>query len=102
MSKDINTKTSARHLVDVSPTSGAPSGRQGHELDAVYGAGPEGLATIVHVVGARPNFVKMAPIVAALEPRGAFRQVVVHTGQHYDASLSDDILADLDFPPADY
>jgi UDP-N-acetylglucosamine 2-epimerase (non-hydrolysing) len=103
MSKDTNIKTSERHLVDVSPTSGSAGRRQGHELDgATYGAGPEGLATIVHVVGARPNFVKMAPIVAALEPHGAFRQVVVHTGQHYDASLSDDVLADLEFPAADY
>ena len=40
----------------------------------------DGRTTIVHVVGARPNFVKMAPVIAALEPRGAFRQVVVHTG----------------------
>jgi UDP-N-acetylglucosamine 2-epimerase (non-hydrolysing) len=56
---------------------------------------------IVHVVGARPNFVKMAPIIAALGARHAFRQVIVHTGQHYDAKLSDDVLADLDFPPVD-
>lgn len=57
--------------------------------------------TIVHVVGARPNFVKMAPIISTLEARAMFRQVIVHTGQHYDARLSDDILADLDFPPCD-
>jgi UDP-N-acetylglucosamine 2-epimerase (non-hydrolysing) len=56
---------------------------------------------IVHVVGARPNFVKMAPIISALAGREAFRQVIVHTGQHYDARLSDDVLADLDFPPVD-
>src|SRR5690349_12942695 len=56
---------------------------------------------IVHVVGARPNFVKMAPIISALGARHAFRQVIVHTGQHYDAKLSDDVLADLDFPPVD-
>jgi UDP-N-acetylglucosamine 2-epimerase (non-hydrolysing) len=57
--------------------------------------------TIVHVVGARPNFVKMAPVIVALEKRRAFRQVVVHTGQHYDAKMSDEVLADLDFPPPD-
>jgi UDP-N-acetylglucosamine 2-epimerase (non-hydrolysing) len=57
--------------------------------------------TIVHVVGARPNFVKMAPVIAALEERRAFRQVVVHTGQHYDAKMSDEVLADLDFPAPD-
>jgi UDP-N-acetylglucosamine 2-epimerase (non-hydrolysing) len=43
----------------------------------------------------------MAPIVAALQKRGSFRQVIVHTGQHYDARLSDEVLADLDFPPVD-
>ena len=61
----------------------------------------DGRATIVHVVGARPNFVKMAPVISALEKRGVFRQVVVHTGQHYDARMSDDVLADLDFPEVD-
>jgi UDP-N-acetylglucosamine 2-epimerase (non-hydrolysing) len=57
--------------------------------------------TIVHVVGARPNFVKMAPVIMALERRRAFRQVVVHTGQHYDAKMSAEVLADLDFPEPD-
>jgi UDP-N-acetylglucosamine 2-epimerase (non-hydrolysing) len=56
---------------------------------------------IVHVVGARPNFVKMAPVIMALERRRAFRQVVVHTGQHYDAKMSAEVLADLDFPEPD-
>lgn len=55
----------------------------------------------MHVVGARPNFVKMGPIISALEARDTFRQVIVHTGQHYDARLSDDVLADLGFPPCD-
>jgi len=57
--------------------------------------------TIVHVVGARPNFVKMAPVIQALGRRGVFRQVVVHTGQHYDSKMSDNVLADLDFPEVD-
>jgi UDP-N-acetylglucosamine 2-epimerase (non-hydrolysing) len=54
---------------------------------------------VVHAVGARPNFVKMAPVVQALAARGGFEQRIVHTGQHYDPVLSDEILADLDFPP---
>ena len=58
--------------------------------------------TLVHVVGARPNFVKMAPVVAALNRRRTFEQVIVHTGQHYDARMSDEILADLDFPEPDH
>jgi UDP-N-acetylglucosamine 2-epimerase (non-hydrolysing) len=61
----------------------------------------DGRTTIVHVIGARPNFVKMAPVVAALERREVFRQLVVHTGQHYDRRMSDEILADLDFPEPD-
>jgi UDP-N-acetylglucosamine 2-epimerase (non-hydrolysing) len=61
----------------------------------------EGRSTIVHVVGARPNFVKMAPVIAALERRDVFRQVVVHTGQHYDSRMSEEVLVDLDFPEVD-
>jgi UDP-N-acetylglucosamine 2-epimerase (non-hydrolysing) len=57
---------------------------------------------LLHVIGARPNFVKMAPVVAALEGTDAFHQRIVHTGQHYDARMSEDILADLDFPDADH
>jgi UDP-N-acetylglucosamine 2-epimerase len=41
-----------------------------------------GLGSVVHVVGARPNFVKMAPVIAALEERGDIAQRIVHTGQH--------------------
>jgi len=59
------------------------------------------VSALVHVVGARPNFVKMAPVIAASRARGVFDQVVVHTGQHYDARMSGDIQADLGFPPAD-
>jgi UDP-N-acetylglucosamine 2-epimerase (non-hydrolysing) len=55
----------------------------------------------MHVVGARPNFVKMAPVITALEQRRVFRQIVVHTGQHYDSRMSEDVLADLDFPDVD-
>jgi UDP-N-acetylglucosamine 2-epimerase (non-hydrolysing) len=43
----------------------------------------------------------MAPVVTALERREVFRQVIVHTGQHYDSRMSDDVLADLDFPDVD-
>jgi UDP-N-acetylglucosamine 2-epimerase (non-hydrolysing) len=55
---------------------------------------------IVHAVGARPNFVKMAPVIDALRDRGA-KQMVVHTGQHYDAAMSADMLEDLAFPAPD-
>jgi UDP-N-acetylglucosamine 2-epimerase (non-hydrolysing) len=58
--------------------------------------------TIVHAVGARPNFVKMAPLIEALRRQGATHQIVVHTGQHYDRRMSDEVLNDLGFPAPDY
>ncbi len=56
---------------------------------------------VVQVVGARPNFVKMAPVIAALEDRPEITQRVVHTGQHYDERLSAEMLSDLGFPEPD-
>jgi UDP-N-acetylglucosamine 2-epimerase (non-hydrolysing) len=64
--------------------------------------GPGHDALVVHAVGARPNFVKMAPLMGALAARGAGRQLVVHTGQHYDRKMSDEILEDLSFPAPDH
>ena len=42
---------------------------------------------ICSVVGARPNFMKMAPVVSELRRRGV-RHILVHTGQHYDEAMS--------------
>jgi UDP-N-acetylglucosamine 2-epimerase (non-hydrolysing) len=58
------------------------------------------LAPIVHVLGARPNFVKAAPVIAALRTAGA-EQAVVHTGQHYDARMSEIFFAELGLPEPD-
>jgi len=44
---------------------------------------------ITHVVGARPNFMKAAPVMAALAKRANVRQMLVHTGQHFDVNMSD-------------
>ncbi len=52
------------------------------------------------VVGARPNFVKAAPVVAELSRRG-LAVSLVHTGQHYDVVMSDQIFADLSLPHPD-
>jgi UDP-N-acetylglucosamine 2-epimerase (non-hydrolysing) len=60
-----------------------------------------GMAVVLHVVGARPNFVKMGPLIRALESDYRTEQYIVHTGQHYDAKLSDDIISDLGFPEPD-
>lgn len=58
---------------------------------------------ILYVVGARPNFVKMAPLIAALRARVPDgRHVLVHTGQHYDPMLSEIFLTELGVPAPDY
>jgi UDP-N-acetylglucosamine 2-epimerase (non-hydrolysing) len=56
--------------------------------------------TVAHVVGARPNFMKAAPVIRALEAR-AVPQVVIHTGQHYDAAMSEVFFRDLGLPEPD-
>jgi UDP-N-acetylglucosamine 2-epimerase (non-hydrolysing) len=57
---------------------------------------------VINVVGARPNFMKVAPIVEAMKRREReFTPLVVHTGQHYDASMSDAFFSDLDLPQPD-
>ncbi len=53
---------------------------------------------VVHVVGARPNYMKIAPLYDALETRGLVEQRLVHTGQHYDPSVRDVFFAELPLP----
>jgi UDP-N-acetylglucosamine 2-epimerase (non-hydrolysing) len=56
---------------------------------------------ILAVVGARPNFVKIAPIMAELAEYPYIRTTLVHTGQHYDAKMSDSFFANLEIPRPD-
>lgn len=57
---------------------------------------------VINVVGARPNFMKVAPIVAAMKRRpNSFQPLVVHTGQHYDSAMSDSFFQDLELPQPD-
>ena len=57
---------------------------------------------VINVVGARPNFMKVAPIVDVMKRREQqFTPLVVHTGQHYDAMMSDAFFRDLDIPEPD-
>ncbi|HEV7746973.1 MAG TPA: UDP-N-acetylglucosamine 2-epimerase (non-hydrolyzing) [Pyrinomonadaceae bacterium] len=57
---------------------------------------------VINVVGARPNFMKVAPIVEAMKRREReFTPLVVHTGQHYDAAMSDAFFNDLELPQPD-
>ncbi len=55
---------------------------------------------VLVVAGARPNFMKVGPILSALK-RSGHERVFVHTGQHYDASMSDAFFRDLDLPHPD-
>ncbi|WP_234538229.1 non-hydrolyzing UDP-N-acetylglucosamine 2-epimerase [Streptomyces shenzhenensis] len=55
---------------------------------------------VLHVVGTRPNFVKAAPVVAALRATG-HDQVLVHTGQHYDERMSRVFFRELGLPAPD-
>ena len=56
---------------------------------------------ILHIVGARPNFMKAAPVIRALEQRPSVKQTLVHTGQHYDANMSGVFFAQLGIPEPD-
>jgi len=53
---------------------------------------------VAHVVGARPNYMKVAPVYAALDRRGNVEQRLIHTGQHFDALLKDVFFAELPLP----
>lgn len=54
---------------------------------------------ILHVVGARPNFMKIAPIMRSMANHpDEFEQMLVHTGQHYDADMSQIFFNELDIP----
>jgi len=56
---------------------------------------------ILCVVGARPNFIKIAPLLRSLSRPGYFETRLVHTGQHYDAQLSDIFFRQLGIPSPD-
>jgi UDP-N-acetylglucosamine 2-epimerase (non-hydrolysing) len=57
---------------------------------------------ILHVVGARPNFMKAAPVLRALAAYSEVRQTLVHTGQHYDAAMSEVFFRQLEIPEPDH
>ncbi len=56
--------------------------------------------TVLSVVGARPNFMKIGPVLTALKAEG-FRAPLLHTGQHYDEAMNDRFFADLGLPRPD-
>lgn len=59
------------------------------------------LLKIINVVGARPNFMKIAPIVKAMKDVETINSILLHTGQHYDNSMSKAFFTDLNIPEPD-
>jgi UDP-N-acetylglucosamine 2-epimerase (non-hydrolysing) len=57
--------------------------------------------TVAHVVGARPNYMKIAPLMEALRPVEGLRQILVNTGQHYDEAMAKGFIRDLQLPLPD-
>ena len=56
---------------------------------------------ILHVVGARPNLMKVAPVFSALKQYSKVKQTLIHTGQHYDTNMSDVFFQQLEIPAPD-
>ena len=82
-------------------SAGAKTGRAGHGAGQATEPARSGPFTIVSVVGARPNFMKIAPIARRLVARADVRHVLVHTGQHYDANMSKVFFEDLEISEPD-
>lgn len=60
------------------------------------------LKTILSVIGARPQFIKAAPVSKAITKVSGLREVCIHTGQHFDRDMSDVFFEELDIPPPAY
>jgi UDP-N-acetylglucosamine 2-epimerase (non-hydrolysing) len=56
---------------------------------------------ILHAVGARPNLMKVAPVLSALKQYPKIKQTLIHTGQHYDTNMSDVFFQQLEIPAPD-
>ena len=56
---------------------------------------------IIHVVGARPNFMKVAPVMSAMDKEEKISQLLLHTGQHYDENMSDVFFRQFGLPKPD-
>ena len=54
---------------------------------------------LIHIVGARPQFVKLAPLYKSLQEKA--EQLIIHTGQHYDEKMSKIFFEDLAIPRPD-
>jgi UDP-N-acetylglucosamine 2-epimerase (non-hydrolysing) len=78
-----------------------PEGSRLGSVAPVQRVKPRPRPRVMLVVGARPNFIKIAPIMRALRAADAFDLRLVHTGQHYDAAMNDVFFAELELPDPD-
>ena len=82
------------------PRTGLPvSGSRPPPGAACYNPAP--VRKVLHVVGARPNFMKIAPVMRALTGSAGIRQLLVHTGQHYDDRMARIFFEELEIPRPD-
>ena len=56
---------------------------------------------ILGIVGTRPNFIKMAPVISVLKKQPGIKTIFIHTGQHFDKEMSDVFFNELDLPAPD-
>ncbi len=56
---------------------------------------------VIHVLGARPNFIKAAPLIKKMDKLLDIENIILHTGQHYDKNMSDQFFNDLNIPKPD-
>src|SRR5215472_17345848 len=92
---------SARAASNARSACRAPSARRPYPI-ARDGL-PVTRPALIHLVcAARPNFMKVAPLYHALLGESWCESLIVHTGQHYDANMSDEFFTDLHLPPPDH
>jgi len=86
----------------LAPAALEPRYHRGGEYESIFIARNGNMLRVINVVGARPNFMKMAPIIEAMQryPK-RFQHLLVHTGQHYDERMSKSFFVDLGMPKPD-
>ena len=64
--------------------------------------GQNAMKTVATIVGARPQFIKVAPVSRAIRESGQLTEILIHTGQHFDANMSDVFFQELDISAPNY
>ncbi len=99
----VNEAVPDQETIEVLPSAGGDGSSMGPvqaALEAKGNAGDQSMK-VLSVVGARPNFMKVAPLHRALNQNDRFQSKIVHTGQHYDEQMSDVFFRQLELPRPD-